>query len=167
MTESEDLIGAALNTHANVIGHVTISWNTTQSLVFAIFGSLSRLSHDEAQAIFFALKADTAQRDITRDLGKVVLAKDAALHSEFSSVFADLQTLSGERNAAIHTIWSVLANEGKLMPAPFFPHHRSLQPERTAEQFAELNLKIGAIVDRLVHLFRKILIYSASHKKSS
>jgi hypothetical protein len=166
MSEPENLVGAALDKHANVIGHVTISWNTAQSLVFVLFSSLSRLTYDEAQAIFFALKADTAQRDITRELGKVTLAADEALASEFSAAFNDLQVLSGQRNAAIHTMWSVLTQEGRITPSPTVPYHKSLDPDRTAEQFAELNIKIGAVIDSLIPLVLKIEKHLASQKKS-
>ncbi len=165
MSNPDALVRAALEKHAKLIGHITISWNSAQSLVFVLFCILSRLTLEEAQAVFFSLKADTAQRDMTRELGRVVLASNKELAKEFADAFAKLQDLSSLRNAATHTMWSVLVLESRLTPSPFVPPHKKLVPERTAEQFAQLQDDLDDVNGKLVALTLKAAQHVASLKK--
>ena len=51
--------------HAALVGHVTLAWSNIHSEVFAIFSLLCGMEGRRSEAIFFALKSDASQRDIT------------------------------------------------------------------------------------------------------
>ena len=57
---------------AHLVGEINVEWNEAHSWVFGIFSALLG-DHERAKAIFFALRIDSAQRDITTALGNVVL----------------------------------------------------------------------------------------------
>ena len=51
--------------HAALVGHITLAWSNIHSEVFAIFSLLCGMEGRRSEAIFFALKSDASQRDIT------------------------------------------------------------------------------------------------------
>jgi len=96
----------ALNEFAKTIGMVTIKYNEAQAAVLVIFVLLSDLNRDVARTLFFSVKSDAGQRDMTIALANTKLAET---HPEdrrnVVAAIENLSSLSGERNAAIHTMW--------------------------------------------------------------
>jgi hypothetical protein len=90
---------------AEKIGKMTIAWNDCQGIVFMIFHSLLDSDLGRAVAIFFAIKSDTGQRDITIGLAKYVLASKPGLLGELTAIFTTFNATAGRRNDFIHAIW--------------------------------------------------------------
>jgi hypothetical protein len=138
--------------HAETIGTVAATWNSAQESLFFAFVALMRMQKPEAEAIFFTLKADSAQRDITDALAKVVLAENSDLLKRVSSSIKSMNLLAGERNAAIHTMWRSSLEQAHIAPSPDVKHHGSLKPDHQkqfwdlATKLADLDAEIFALV---------------------
>jgi hypothetical protein len=122
--------------HAELIGRVAMAWNSVQYMIFLLFTRLSGLSPSKAEAIFFALKADAAQRDITSELAAVALKARPPLLARCNTILRDIGKRAGERNAATHTIWEVGA-AGAITPTQGVRVHTKLRADFTV-QFREL-----------------------------
>jgi hypothetical protein len=155
----------AYGEHAHIIGMVAVSWNGAQESLYLLFVVLMGLKKPEAEAIFFTLKADSAQRDITRELAKVILASNADLSKRTTDAITAFDKLSGERNAAIHTMWHASIPEATITPSPHARHHGSLKPDHRA-QFLELADKLSDLESLLFELAREIQQHLASRSTS-
>jgi len=91
--------------HAELIGRVVIAWNEVQWMVYRLFVVFSGMSEDQAKDVFFSLRSDSTQRDLTLAAGKSALAKSPTLWNKFRITMCAIGTLASERNAAIHTMW--------------------------------------------------------------
>ena len=103
MAEAQDL----LTEHAQLIGSVVIAYNKVQWVISVLFVALSGMPAEEARDIFFTLKSDRLQRDITLAAGKTALAGHPALWERFETTLEKVNELAGERNAAVHTMWAI------------------------------------------------------------
>lgn len=135
------------------IGRVAVAWNTAQSLVHLYFMTISGLPVVEAKAVFFALKGDTGQRDITHALLQEKFISHPDLLARTNRVFKRLGELSGERNAAIHTLWSRQHANGMLQPTPFAIHHGKLEVDNHRAQFERLTSQLYELVGEMSSLF--------------
>src|SRR5216684_2202670 len=70
--------------HAAMIGRVAVAWNDVQFAVSQIFWLLSGMPQKRAHAVFFALRTDAAQRDITNAAALDVLSDDNALYKRLA-----------------------------------------------------------------------------------
>ncbi|MDA8390886.1 MAG: hypothetical protein M0Z76_09200 [Gammaproteobacteria bacterium] len=103
----------------NLLGSITIIWNDAHEQVFKLFWYFSGMSKEQAEAVFFSLRADSAQRDIA----KAVIEKHPDYPNEHKEHALDwirnLSKKSGERNAITHTMWDANSLlEGKMDPTP-------------------------------------------------
>lgn len=138
---------------ALLIGQVTIAWNGVQAMVHAFFLKFSGMPLDKANAVFFALKQDSAQRDITLAVCRTSLGEGASIWPRLKGCFNAIETLAGERNATIHTLWAIQMPAGVLIPHPTAIHHRKLQVANHRQQFKRLREEIGRRFDEMVTLF--------------
>ena len=149
---------------AATIGLVLVTWNSVHSTVHSIFVHLSSLGLEAANAIFFTLKQDRAQRDITRALAKVRLAAHDALATRLNKLFNEIDELGGERNAVAHTLWEGPTNEG-FEPYRFAVHHGALDLGDYREQFTALNEKLMRIGRDLTVVYHQIVpLFPLPHK---
>jgi hypothetical protein len=155
----------AYDEHANVIGMVAVCWNGAQEFLYLMFVVLMGMRRAEAEAIFFTLKADTAQRDITRALAKVALAHNADLLRRTTDAITTFDNLAGERNAAIHTMWHASTETATIAPSPYVKHHGALKPDHRS-QFLNLASKLSDLEDQLFALTQEIQQDLASRDKS-
>jgi hypothetical protein len=102
------------NELAPLIGHMTIEWNDIQATVFMIFHALMGTEINKSISIFFAIKSDTAQRDITLSLVREVLSRYSTLVSGLVTLFGAINKTAGRRNDFIHAIWQFPAGEGEF-----------------------------------------------------
>ena len=145
---AESAIADLLNEHARIIGHLTIVWNTAQHTILQIFEAVSDLSPEAAQAVFFAVKSDSGQRDITMALCEAELPQnDSDLLPAISSGIKRLNKVAGDRNAAIHTMWDIGAavNDGMMLPSRKIQHHHKRLSADAAQQFSLAFQEIVAI----------------------
>jgi len=98
------------DTLALAIGKVTMAWNGAQHMLFLIFQEISGMKHEAAEAVFFTLKSDAAQRDIVAAAAQVVWAdpKEAANLAELKSLIKRLGKHAEKRNETVHTMWEAL-----------------------------------------------------------
>lgn len=118
----------ALANQSLIIGAVTIAWNEACEAVFLLFWLLSGMQKDMAEAIFFSLRSDAAQRDVSR----AVCTHTTAIPDEWKQLALEglqrLDRLAGNRNAAIHTMWDKCIRAYEIVSAsqdkPPEPNHR-------------------------------------------
>jgi hypothetical protein len=146
MADPTDLMKA----HATLIGSIVIAYNEVQYLVFVLFVAFSGMPFEQARSVFFALKSDRSQRDITLAAGETALADHPALWDRFKRSVNQINELAGERNAAVHTMWAIdwqywggpsLYFADKIGPAPGAIPPKKLKDDFPA-QCAELSRKL-------------------------
>ena len=138
-----------MNEHATLIGSVVIAYNKIHWVISVLFVAFSGMPAEEARDVFFALKSDRLQRDITLAAGKTALAGHPALWERFETTLEKVNELAGERNAAVHTMWAIDWQYWggpsfyfpKIGVAPGAIPHEKLNEDFVA-QFAELNQKL-------------------------
>ena len=151
----DDPESEAWNKHRALLGRVAIAWGDCHSAVYAIFLLLSGLPSDCADAIFFTLKADTAQRDITRALAIARLREHPKLEKRVADFIKGLNTLAGERNAAIHTSWAMRHPDMAITPDPFMRAHSKLEQDIEA-QFTRLGEQLEEWHSRASDLYLEL-----------
>ena len=95
-----------LKGQAELVGRVAIRWNSAHYAVFLLFETITGMT--AAWEVFWALKADTAQRDITLSAAVPLLKDQPDILRRLKESFNKLGALAGERNAIIHAAWSVV-----------------------------------------------------------
>jgi hypothetical protein len=161
-----DFLNETVEERAALIGKVTIVWNICQSLVYSIFHRLTGMARPNSRAVFFSLKADTAQRDITLALAQSELSDQPQLLAKIVHVIHRLNQLSTERNAAIHTMWAILDPKEGLRPHPQVTHNKTLDINDPWGQFDRLLDKLNSSMKSLSDIQREVVQYSASRDKS-
>lgn len=136
---------------ALLVGRATIAWSLVQSTVYLLFIMMLGRSHEEAAALFFSIKTDTGQRDMTLALAEARLKTAPDLIQRYRAAFARVGALAGERNAAIHTLWLVQGET--VTPNPLATHHKRLNVEKHREQFARLRESIREVQAEVAALF--------------
>lgn len=96
-----------LGEHARLIGQVTIAWNDVHHLVYLTFEQLSGLSEEMAESLFFSLRSDAGQRDLTMAAARVALQADPERLKALTTIINGVGKLAAIRNEAIHTAWAV------------------------------------------------------------
>jgi hypothetical protein len=130
------------------VGDIALTWNAMHVAIFYIFAALTGLDKNLASAVFYTLKADSAQRDITKAAAMVRLSENAPaeadLRQKIKDLLRDIGKFAGPRNGAVHAaiVWdgSGTARVNPFNPAPTDSPRRGL--------FHRLNLE-AANLDRL------------------
>jgi hypothetical protein len=147
---------------AQILGRVTIAWTDVQSGVFDIFAAVSEIPRSRAEAIFFALRTDMAQRDITLAAAKDALQKNAVLLKKVSDILGEISDASGDRNAASHAMWAMHYPSGHLTPNPFVRMPKKLQRDEYDKQFIALQKTLRRLYGRTIPLPDEIHAHFAS-----
>ncbi len=92
---------------AKSIGRASMVWNDVQSEVFFLFKKLSKMDLSSAEAVFFAVKTDASQREMTAALAKIELKDDPNNLDRVLNNLKEAGNLAAQRNVAIHTAWLV------------------------------------------------------------
>lgn len=142
--ELDEVLLASVSSHAEIIGNVAISWNMCHVMVFSLFYMLSGMSWDRAAAVFFALKADVQQREITMALA-LQLPKAKSPRKKITAALGRLNELAAERNATIHTMWSVSEEQLRLIPTPGLIHNPKLNQNNPQVQFTLLDRELAKL----------------------
>lgn len=138
--------------NALAIGQITMQWTTIQVGMSYLFRKLSGLDKTRAEIIFFSVKSDTNQREMTLALARTVLSSQPELLGKLEKIFDKIGRYSGERNAAAHTMWIVKMPDGKVMPYPTASHHRRLNIAEHEKQFERLLSNLSKIFREMVQL---------------
>lgn len=90
---------------AGWIGGMTIQWNECQSEIFIMFHEALGADILKSQALFFTLRNDGTQRDVTAALLRVALYQHPDLADRAVRTINDFAKIAGKRNDFIHAIW--------------------------------------------------------------
>lgn len=136
--------------HAALVGHVTLAWSNIHSQVFRIFALLCGLNGRRSEAVFFALKSDASQREIT--LAVINESLSEPLRKKGAVIFGRINGLAGERNLAAHTMWATLMPAGKIIPDPSVR-----KPPRLKDDFEQ---QFQSLIGKLRELFRELMRFN-------
>jgi len=142
--------------HAAMLGHVSIAWNDVHWMLYRIFDVLSGMSTDQSKAVFFALKTDSAQRDIIQALAKVSLRPHPELLTQFLEMMKRIGRVAGVRNAAIHTMWATHYPSRMVTPSPWVPRHGALADDYET-QFTKMTEDLRNIFREIIPLHERLL----------
>jgi hypothetical protein len=136
--------------HAALVGHVTLAWSNVHSQVFRIFALLCDPIGKRSEAVFFALKSDASQREITLAVINETLSEP--LRKRARVIFGRINRLAGERNLAAHTMWATLMPTGRVIPNPSVR-----KPPRLEDDFER---QFQALNGKLRELFRELMQFN-------
>lgn len=146
------------------IGRANMVWNDVHMEIFLLFKELSGMNFHNAEAVFFSIRTDSAQRDMTLALAKSALWNQPSQFDQIKSTINLVGKLASERNAAIHMAWIV--NDGSDRPSPYLrvnPH-----PGLKDDAIAQFDALESALIDIFLKLskIRKSLTLSPSLDKA-
>lgn len=136
-----------------MIGRIVVTSNTAHWCVFEMMGILLNTSRADTTPIYYTLKADSAQRDLT-----LAIAQDRLVHPEEEPLLAKLTAevnalgrLSGQRNAFIHSHWTMehYGDELHRFSVEGKPHPK-LELSNPLDQARRVIGEIDAAIDRLI-----------------
>lgn len=90
---------------ASAAGKVTLAWGSIHGAVFGIFWMSSGMSQEQAEDIYFSIRSDSLQREVTLKSAGHFLADHDQIRSELKSIFRRIDNLASHRNSVVHTIW--------------------------------------------------------------
>jgi len=93
----------------HVIGRITVTLNSAHWCVFELMGILQNTDREDTAPIFYSLRADKAQRELTQAIAKNRLRdpREQALLTEINQAIDELGKIAGKRNSFIHTHWTM------------------------------------------------------------
>jgi hypothetical protein len=133
--------------HAELIGRVTLMWSDVHAQIGQLFEDFCASA--EARKRYWETQSDRAQRQLLLSVGSVALQEYPDLHERLERTLAEIDRLTRDRNAAIHTYWAIDLPSGKILPHRRLPPHKRLRPDFEA-QFNELLQKLS---DHWINLF--------------
>ena len=138
----------AWDEHALLIGRISVAANTVQYFVFNLFWLVCQIDIELARAIFFSVKSDAGQRDMTFAAAKsrLILTEEETLLTRIGKMLDQAGKLAGERNAFIHTMWMMQGSDKQMNPSPYSVPHPKLQTHRIKSQADELHKKLSSLV---------------------
>ena len=135
----------------NLIGRIVVTINTAHWCVFEMMGILLNTSREDTTPIYYSLKADAAQRDLTLAImaDRLTDPTEAALAKRIAETINELGKASGLRNAFIHTHWSMNYSDNALVVTDGKPHPR-LRMNDLYAQGNELLVQLDDLITRLL-----------------
>lgn len=157
-----DRASKAFDKFAKTLGYVTIKYNEAQAFVLHIFINLSGAERHVARTMFFSMKSDAGQRDMTIAMARVLMVNEEGEATDeckrVITAIESLAKLAGERNAAIHTMWYLDGEDSEspdsppdywMIPDPNSIPHPRLQQD-VEKQFTALIGKLETAKDQLM-----------------
>lgn len=151
--------------HMKLIGQISWAMNSTQIFIFSALMRISKIDEALAQAIFFSIKSDAGQRDILTAIVNYVFRDEPGhdIFVRYQKVISDVNKISGERNAFIHTIWCYGPIEGVAADRTFPKHHR-LNSQNVTEQGEKLVANITDTYEAVYKITNEIVEYASQRK---
>jgi hypothetical protein len=118
-----------------------------------------------AEAVFMSLKSDSGQRAITLARAKARSDTDGLLQYEpLKASLAKLNTLAGERNAAVHTIWGIQPDNRLDLESFVSNRHSKLSLKDCLGQFKQRRFELGIERRNLAGVFIELLKHAPSQR---
>lgn len=136
-----------------LIGRIVISTNSAHWCVFEAMSILLNTSREETTPIYYSLKADAAQRDLTIAIASDTLTdpSETDLLKRLNGTITELGVAAGVRNAFIHSHWKQVYSGGEFSWACDGKPHPKLNlsdPLGQAEKFlADMDVLIGKLLE--------------------
>jgi hypothetical protein len=139
---------------AEWIGAMTIRWNRCQSIIFMMFRRATGDNILLAKAMFFALRSDGTQRDITAAALQIALVYHPDLMARAVTAISDFSKIAGRRNDFIHAMW-YFPDDAKP-PEVWLNVRKNLHGKDPFEEAKKLIADLDAIFSRLHNLRAEI-----------
>lgn len=97
------------NEFAESIGELNLAWTGAHDFVYRIFQDVSGLTEKQARAIFFSIRSDSLQREITKKVVQATLQDGEYVKpvEELAHILGRLKEQASVRNETVHAMWSV------------------------------------------------------------
>ena len=134
------------------IGQVTVGWNDVQFWFYAVFRKM--LPDPRAEAIFFAIRTDRAQRDIVRELAENYLSDHPKLLAELKTKIEEANQLAGRRNDVLHAIWNL--DPAAAAPEVLLPKKNRMKGKNVLQEINRLNEDLRKLEMALVDITNRV-----------
>jgi hypothetical protein len=145
---------AALAEISTLVGKINAAWNDVQFFVYLIFIHLMNNDILRSEAIFFSLKSDSAQRDITLAVAKVSLAREPDMLSKVVAHFGAVGKKAGRRNDAIHGMFNL--NGPNYEPAVAFGSSPRLADKPLKSELERSLVELKALSRETAHIYQAV-----------
>lgn len=134
------------------IGLIAQESSFSHWLIFEMFRLILKMDRDEASGLYYTLRADTAQRDLTLVVlsDRLKSVSELELLGRIKSAFDIVGRCSGRRNGFIHTSWAMEFGTQEFVPGSGMKLHPKLRPTDILGQ-------AGDLIDELVDINRTLL----------
>jgi hypothetical protein len=139
------------------IGKITLAWNDLHLFVFSIFWRLNGNHALRSKAIFFAVRADRTQRDMTMALVQQEMTGVPLLQQAAIDALNEIGNLSGRRNAVIHAMWAFEADWDQGTATVFAPSSPKLARKRLGEELDKLYEDLVRLGARLASINKDVI----------
>jgi hypothetical protein len=146
---------AVYDKYALAVGRANIAWNDVQSEIFHLFRLMSRMDWLAADAVFFAIRTDSAQRDMTAALAKHALALRPNDLADVLGTLNEVGKLAAERNAAIHTAWYIEGDSETARPYMRVRPPKAIQDDALG-QFGTLEFRLAHLLIEINRLSKRL-----------
>lgn len=145
-----------LDDFAPLIGHAAIQWNNVQFWIYIIFRTLLLGSTSIAHRLFFAVRSDAGQRDLTIALAEAQLSGQPALLKEVRTSIEAVNQMAGKRNDILHAMWSFNPVPDIALPLNHRLRGQDLKGKiiDAVEQFHELEAALIALQERVARAMK-------------
>lgn len=94
---------------AQSIGELNLAWTSAHDFVYRIFEDVTGLTEAQARGIFFSIRSDALQREITKKVVRATLtdSDDDNPVEKLSHALGRLGGHATARNETIHSMWSL------------------------------------------------------------
>ncbi len=140
---------------SQLVGKINIEWGDLQFYVYSIFVHLMEDNVLAAEPIFFGIRSDATQRNITASLADTVLKYTAgaeALRKDTKDLFAEIGKLGGRRNDAIHAMWIFSLPQ----PTPLGGSSPRLRGANVKDELVKTHEDIRATTWKLMALLKRL-----------
>lgn len=112
------------------------------------------MEREQAATLYYALRADKGQREITLSVltDRLKGPEELELLNRIKTTFDALGRASGKRNGFVHTPWAMYHTSQEFTPSHGAPLHPKLRPEDILGQGNALLKDLRSIIDDLLVL---------------
>lgn len=118
MRETTEAEKKAFDEHLMLIGSIASTWNMLTLFSHILLHKALLPASGAAGPILSTIRSDSTQRDVILAAATYALnnSEGADLLKRIRVCFAEIQKLSGQRNAFIHSAWATSAKEPHISP---------------------------------------------------
>ncbi len=144
-----------------LIGVIAHESSFAHWLVFEMFRIALKMDREEASGLYYALRADSGQRDLTVSVleDRLAAPEYSELLARVKKTFTELGKASGRRNGFIHTPWAMrysslefVASHGAKLHPKLLPTDIIGQAEKLVKDLYAVSHDLMALCDEIEQL---------------